>query len=147
MHDSHDASPPLDAAVSELTMAIGQLLRRMRQDVNADGLTWSQSSALSRLDKLGPITIADLARAEAVKPQSMRTTLADLEEEGLVERQPHPTDGRQVLVSLTDKGAQTRRQRSLAKQAWLLAALQKLDPAERQALLSSIALLKRLGDE
>ena len=50
------------------------------------------------------MTTAELARAEMVKPQSMGTLLAELEQEGLVQRQPHPTDGRQILFSLTDAG-------------------------------------------
>lgn len=146
MPPTHDASQSLEATVADLTLAIGQLLRRLRQDVSPEGLSWSQTSALSRLDTMGPMTIADLARAEGVKPQSMRVTLADLEQEGLVERRPHPTDGRQVLVSPTPKGSEMRHKRSIAKQQWLLAALQKLEPSERQTLVEAVALLRRLGD-
>jgi DNA-binding MarR family transcriptional regulator len=136
----------LESTVTDLSLAIGQLLRRLRQDVNTAGLSWSQMSALARLDRAGPMTTAELARAEAVKPQSMGATLADLEQEALIERQPHPTDGRQMLVSLTAKGIEMRRKRSLAKQEWLMAAVAKLDPAEQQTLLSAVALLKRLSD-
>jgi DNA-binding MarR family transcriptional regulator len=92
------------------------------------------------------MTTADLARAESVKPQSMGATLAELEREGLVERRPHPTDGRQVLFALTDEGVEARRKRSALKQKWLLAAMAKLDPAERQTLMSAVALIKRLGE-
>jgi DNA-binding MarR family transcriptional regulator len=98
------------------------------------------------LEENGGMTTADLARAEAMKPQSMGTILAGFEQEGLVERKPHPTDGRQVLFSLTAAGAEARRKRSLAKQEWLLAAVVKLDPADQQTLLSAAALIKRLGD-
>ena len=63
------------------------------------------------------MTTADLARAEFVKPQSMGTTLADLEQAGLVQRRPHPTDGRQVLFALTAEGMEARRQRNIAKTA------------------------------
>jgi DNA-binding MarR family transcriptional regulator len=136
----------LETAVTDLSLAIGQLLRRLRLEVNTGGLSWSQVSALSRLDRAGAMTTAELARAESVKPQSMSATLVDLEREGLIERRPHPTDGRQVLVSLTPKGTDVRRKRSLAKQQWLLAAVAKFDPAEQQALVSAIALLKHLGD-
>ena len=59
---------------------------------------------MGRLDTHGPMTTAELARAEMVKPQSMGTLLAELEQDGLVRRQPHPTDGRQILFSLTDAG-------------------------------------------
>lgn len=95
---------------------------------------------------MGPMTTADLARAESVKPQSMGATLAELEREGLVTRNPHPTDGRQVLFTLTDEGVEARRKRSAAKQKWLLAAMANLDPDERQTLLTAAALIKRLGE-
>ncbi len=136
----------LETAVTELSLAIGQLLRRLRADSNPDGLTWSQTVALSRLERAGSMTTADLARAESVKPQSMGATLAELERAGLVERRPHPTDGRQVLFALTDDGLEARRKRSAAKQAWLLAAMARLDPGEQQTLMSAAALIKRLGE-
>ncbi|HEY0198459.1 MAG TPA: MarR family transcriptional regulator [Rhodanobacter sp.] len=121
-------------------------MRRLRAESNPDELTWSQTVALSRLEKAGPMTTADLARAESVKPQSMGATLAELEREGLVERHPHPTDGRQVLFALTAEGVEARRKRSAAKQKWLLAAMAKLDPGEQQMLMSAVALIKRLGE-
>ncbi len=140
------ASLSLETTISELALAIGQLLRRLRAESNPDGLTWSQTMALSRLEKAGPATTADLARMESVKPQSMGATLAELEREGLVLRQSHPTDGRQVLFALTAEGVQARRKRSAAKQKWLLAAMAELDPGERQTLVSAAALIKRLSE-
>ena len=146
MSASSGTSISLETAVTELSLAIGQLLRRLRAESNPDGLTWSQTVALARLEKAGPMTTADLARAESVKPQSMGATLAELEREGLLERRPHPTDGRQVLFALTAEGIEARRKRSAAKQKWLLAAMAKLDPAERQTIMSAVALIKRLGE-
>ena len=92
------------------------------------------------------MTTADLARAEFVKPQSMGTTLADLEQAGLVQRRPHPTDGRQVLFELTAEGVEARRQRNIAKREWLLAAMAMLNPAEQQTLMTAAALIKRLAE-
>ena len=135
-----------EAAVTELSLAIGQLVRRLRAEANPGELSWSQISTLARLDRAGWMTTADLARAELVKPQSMGTTLADLEQEGLVERRPHPTDGRQVLFGLTADGTEARRKRSIAKREWLLAAAAKLHPAEHQTLISAAALIKRLAE-
>ncbi len=81
-----------------------------------------------------------------VKPQSMGSLLAELEQDGLVERRPHPTDGRQILVSLTEAGVRARRQRQAAKLAWLAAAIERLDAAEQRTLEDAIALVKRLGE-
>lgn len=143
---STSSDMPLEAAVTELTLAVGQLLRRLRSETNADGLSWSQTAALARLTRGGPMTTADLARAEAVKPQSMGATLAELEREGLVARQPHPTDGRQVLFAPTEAGLAARRQRSAAKQKWLMAAMAGLDADERRLLVAAIPLIKRLSE-
>ena len=146
MNDVPDAPISPEPAVAELSLAIGQLIRRLRMETNPDELSWSQTATLARLDKVGAMTTADLARAEFVKPQSMGTTLADLEQAGLVQRRPHPTDGRQVLFELTAEGMEARRQRNIAKREWLLAAMAKLDPAEQQTLFAAAALLKRLAE-
>jgi DNA-binding MarR family transcriptional regulator len=136
----------LEIAVNELTASIGQLLRRLRTEANPEELNLSQLSVLSRLDQQGDMTTADLARAETMKPQSMGTILASLEQEGLVERHPHPTDGRQILFALTDEGTEVRRKRGIAKREWLLAAIARLEPAEVQTLMAAIPLIKRLSE-
>jgi DNA-binding MarR family transcriptional regulator len=136
----------LDTVIDDLLFAIGQLLRRVRTDVNPDALTWSQTAAMALLERLGSATIADLARADAVKPQSMGATLSVLEQEELVGRRPHPTDGRQVLFSLTDKGIEARQVRGAAKRVWLRDAVARLDPAERHGLAAAAALIRRLGE-
>src|SRR5580704_16078863 len=136
----------LETAAAELSLAIGQLARRLRIEVNPGELSWSQNTVLARLERAGAMTTADLARSEFVKPQSMGTTLADLEQEGLVQRRPHPTDGRQVLFALTAAGIEARRQRHTAKREWLLAAADRLDPAEQQSLIAAAALIKQLAE-
>ena len=65
--------------------------------------SWTQKAVLRHLEKHGPATAADLARAEGVKPQSMGTAL------GLLERKAHPTDGRQINIKLTARGITLRR--------------------------------------
>ena len=82
-----------ETAVIELSLAIGQVLRRLRAESNPDGLTWSQTVAFSRLEGAGSMTTADLARAESVKPQSMGATLAELERRGPGQAPPS-SDGR-----------------------------------------------------
>src|SRR5450631_3015923 len=105
MNKAPDAPIIPETAVTELSLAIGQLVRRLRMEANPGELSWSQIAVLARLDKAGGMmTTAELARAERVKPQSMGTTLSDLEQAGLVQRRPHPSDGRQVLFALTPEG-------------------------------------------
>lgn len=141
-----DETSPLEQAVTGLLLATGQLLRRLRAVSNKRELTWSQVAVLSRLAADGPMTTADLARAESVKPQSMGSTLAVMEEEGLVERRPHPTDGRQVLFALTPAGEENRRTVGLAKQQWLTDAMRRFDDDELNTLVAATELIRRLED-
>ncbi len=142
----HDDLPTVEASVEELLQVVGQLLRRLRAESNPGELTLSQAAVLGRLGRNGAMTTADLARAVSVKPQSMGVTLAGLERAGLVERQSHPSDGRQVLFKLTREGAATRRKHRLLKRAWLAAAMARLDAGERRALTAALGVLRRLGE-
>lgn len=135
-----------EAAVEELLQATWQLLRRLRAESNTEGLSWSQTGVIGQLRKHGPMTTADLARAESVKPQSMGATLAWLEEAGLVERRPHPSDGRQVLFTLTRSAIATSEARSRAKRQWLQQALAKLEPSQQRALHAAVEPLRQLAD-
>lgn len=132
--------------VDELMLATCQLQRRLRTESNPDEVPLSQIVALARLNEGGKTSIADLARLESVRPQSMGATLAALEKEGLVARTPHPTDGRQVLFGITQKGTETLQRRRLLKREWLTHAMKKLAPEEQQTILSATALIKRLCD-
>lgn len=104
----------------------------------------TESAVLARLEREGPATTAELARAEGMRPQSMSTAIAGLEERGLIERKPHPSDGRQVHIALTDNGAAVRRSTKDLKRAWLAQATVQLDEGERQILARAGDILKRL---
>jgi DNA-binding MarR family transcriptional regulator len=135
-------------AATELALALGLLVRRLRSAAPSESheLSWTQKAVMVRLDTEGPATTADLARAEGVKPQSMGATLAVLEEMGIVERRPHPTDGRQMNIALTGKGASMRKDVRIAKQTWLAQAIAQLDATEQKNLPAVTALIKRLGE-
>src|ERR1700722_10232743 len=122
----------IDTAVTEFVQAIGLLVRRIRAASGSHELSWTESFVIARLAKNGPATTAELARAEGMKPQSMGTTIAALEEMGIVERKPHPTDGRQVNIELTVKGAAVRKSTRDAKRTWLAQAINELDEQERE---------------
>jgi len=140
------AFPGVDAAASDLLAACGQLVRRLRAESNNQELSWSQMAVLIRLEEGGPSSTADIARAELVKPQSMGATLSVLEEEGLVERRAHPTDGRQVLFALTAAGVESRRRVRAAKRMWMASAIATLTADEQRDLLTAAAVIRRLAD-
>src|SRR5579864_1329417 len=134
----------LEIAVVDFTQAIGLLVRRVRAASASHELSLTEAAVMARLAKDGPATTADLARAEGMKPQSMGTTIAALEEMGMVERKPHPTDGRQVNIVLTAKGAAVRKTAKDAKQTWLAQGIAQLDKREQEALFAAGDIIRRL---
>ncbi len=138
------AKKELESEVIELTQAVGLLVRRVRAAAASHELSLTESAVLGRLGRHGPATTADLARAEGVKPQSMGTTVAALEEMGLVGRKPHPTDGRQVNLELTAKGAAVRKSVGDAKRTWLAQTIAQLDEQERETLFAAGKIIERL---
>jgi DNA-binding MarR family transcriptional regulator len=136
---------PFEDAVTDLVHAIGLLVRRLRAMGGNQDLSWTQAIVVSRLVD-GPATIADLARAEAMKPQSMGTTIAALEDMGIVERKPHPTDGRQVNIELTSKGAAIRKSAKDAKQTWLAQAIAQLDKQDQATLFAAGEIIRHLAE-
>ena len=134
----------LEIAVSDFIQAIGLLVRRVRAAAASHELSLTEAMVLGRLARDGPATTADLARAEGVKPQSMGTIIAALEERGLVERKPHPSDGRQVNIEITAKGVALRKITGYAKRMWLAQAIAQLDEGEQKTLFAAGRIIKRL---
>ncbi|MFF1923259.1 MarR family winged helix-turn-helix transcriptional regulator [Streptomyces sp. NPDC058221] len=142
---SAPVDPTAEQVANELAGVVGRLLRRLRSSSSESLLTPTQRSVLARIDDGGPATTAALARAEFVRPQSMRLTLGALEEQGLVERSPDPDDGRKSVMSITDSGRTTLAQVRAAKRNWLAEAIAaELDGAERRTVAEATALLDRL---
>jgi DNA-binding MarR family transcriptional regulator len=137
----------IDNTVVDLMQAVGLLVRRVRAASASHELSWTESVVMARLAKDGPATTADLARSEGMKPQSMGTTIAAMEEMGIVERKPHPTDGRQVNIQLTAKGAALRKSAKDAKLTWLMQAIAQLDERERETLFKAGEIIKRLAEK
>lgn len=137
----------LEMAVADLTQSIGLLVRRIRAASASHDLSLTEAAVMSRLARDGAATTADLARAESMKPQSMGTTIAALEEMGMVERKPHPTDGRQMNIVLTAKGVAVRKSAGDAKRTWLAQAVARLDEEDRETLFRAGEIIKRLVGE
>jgi DNA-binding MarR family transcriptional regulator len=133
------------ALAGELRVVAGQLIRRLREHANKGELTWSQISAIVRLDREGPMTVTALARAEGVRPQSMGATVFALETAGLLSGAPDPADGRQTILSLTDACRTWLEASRAAREDWLFQMLEaRFSPAEQAELARAVELLKRL---
>lgn len=119
-------------------------MRRLRAE---HGFSLSQGAVLGRLDRDGTTTIGALAAAERVRPQSMAQTVCDLEALGLIARRPDPTDGRRVLVELTESGTDTLAEDRRKREGWLGQAIgEDLSQEEQEVLRRAVTLLRRLAD-
>ncbi len=134
----------IDDAAIEFGQAVGLLVRRARAAANSQELSWTETGVLKRLAVDGPATTADLARAQGMRPQSMRSILATLEELGMIERRPHDTDGRQVNIVLTAKGVAAEKSAGDAKRTWLAHAFAKLSLQDREALIAAGRIMRRV---
>jgi DNA-binding MarR family transcriptional regulator len=135
------------ALAAELRIVISALVRRLREQADVGDLTSAQKSVLLRLERDGPATGSALARAEAMRPQSMGAIIAALESAGFVAGTPDPSDGRQTILSLTDYFRDWVSAARAARQDWLLRTLQaRLTAQEQRQLADAIEILKRLLD-
>jgi DNA-binding MarR family transcriptional regulator len=130
---------------ADLRVAIALAGRRLRAERASEDVSDGQYSVLMLLDREGPLTPRDLALAEHVQPPSMTRTVNALAEAGLVDREAHPDDGRQVLVRLTAAGAAEVRETRRRRDAWLARQLAALEPRERAVLAEAAQVLRRVA--
>jgi DNA-binding MarR family transcriptional regulator len=125
--------------------AINRVNRRLRQTRPVGELTVAQVSALQSLDSAGALTPRELAEAERVSPPTMTKIVARLEERELVTRVPHPTDGRQVILSPSEQGRRLIAEYRRYRDEWLAQRLAKLSPDERDTLQRAAEILTRIS--
>ena len=132
------------ALASTLAVSVMRLARRLRQERDTD-LTATQLSALGSIRRHGPLTIGALAAQERVQPPSMTRTVSCLLELGMVTRAAHPTDGRQVIVELSDDGLALLETERRRRDAWLSHRLRELEADYREVLRRAVPLLEGLA--
>ncbi len=134
---------------AELRTSVMRLRRRLAHEVHPDNeLSLNQMAVLGCLFRHGgALTVGELASAERVQPPSMTRTVNALERSGEVVRRPHESDGRQVVVQLSDQG----RARVLAdrdrRDAWLDQRLRELSPDQRATLRKAAPILEELAQK
>ena len=124
-----------------------RLLRALRTEDDATGLSAPRLSALSVLVYRGPMTVGELARAEQVRPPSTSRLLGELEALGLVERHADPADGRVRRVSATAEGRRVLEEGRRRRVARLRASIERLSPSERTDLARGLEVLEALDLE
>jgi DNA-binding MarR family transcriptional regulator len=128
---------------STLAVSVMRLARRLRQERDSD-LTATQLSALGTIRRYGPLTIGALAAHERVQPPSMTRTVGCLLERGMVTREAHADDRRQVVVVLSGEGRSLLDAERRRRDAWLARRLRELSPEDRDVLRRAVPLLEGL---
>ena len=129
----------------ELRIALLRTARRLRMERSSSQITEAHYSVLAALLKYGPLTPGVLAEREHVQPPSMTRTVTALVAAGLVERGEHPTDRRQVLVTIAAAGEHEMRETRRRREAWLAQRLKDLTLAERATLAEATEILRRIA--
>lgn len=127
-----------------LATAVARLNRRLRRERRSE-LTPNQTAVLGTLGRKGPLTAGALAEAERVQPPTMTRIVNGLVELGYVLREPHPTDRRQVVVTISDDGESWLAAERKRRDMWLSKRLRDLDPDDRAVLREAVGVLERLS--
>ncbi len=132
-----------------LRISVSRLARRLRVEraggLAQSGLSDTQIAALAALERHTEMTPGELAEHEKVQPPSMTRVITALEERGFVLRAPHPTDGRQIVLTVTDDGTRLVNEVRQRKDAWLAMRLRELTPRERATLRAAAPILEKLS--
>jgi DNA-binding MarR family transcriptional regulator len=148
MDDSNSAADDdVAQAAAAIRLAVARIARKVRQRHAVGDLTLSEVSVLSRLHRDGPDSPGALAELERVRPQAMASTLAALEDRGLVRREPDAADGRRSVMTATEAGRKVlsdRRSESVRRIATVLD--EEFTPPERRELLAVLPLFDRLAE-
>lgn len=131
--------------VVRLSAALERIARLVRAAELPGELSSVAASTLYALATEGPTRLTLLAAAEHVTQPAMTQLVRRLEREGLVERRDDPSDGRAVLVTITDAGVALSAQRRAARADALGAVLDELGPGERDALAAAVPALEHLA--
>ncbi|EFF89150.1 MarR family transcriptional regulator [Streptomyces sp. e14] len=143
MHKRVMDSAPTTVPSEELMLAVEQLVRYVRRSATAGGLSTAASSALGRLGSEGPQRLTELARAENVSQPNMTQLVTRMERDGLVRRTADATDGRGVVVAVTDTGLEVFRQRRAERADALRQLVEELSEPEQEAVRIALPALSR----
>ncbi|GGK58552.1 MarR family winged helix-turn-helix transcriptional regulator [Nocardia camponoti] len=131
----------------DLSLAVVRLTRHLRGRRSDAKVSLTQLSALATLARDGAMTPGTLAGKERVQPPSMTRVIASLTDLDLVQRKPHPTDGRQIIVSLSPSGRELIEDEASAREAWMTEQLSCLSPQQLAVLDEAVAIMNQIVNE
>jgi DNA-binding MarR family transcriptional regulator len=133
---------------SVLRLSVMRLRRRLvNQRDPGNQLSISMMAVLGALFRNGELTVGELAAFERVQPPTMTRKVTHLEEGGYVARRAHESDGRVVVVTLTEQGRSTVLADRTRRDEWLARQLRDLTPAERDVLRAAAPIIQRLSEQ
>lgn len=122
--------------VLEVAVLVNQDMNHSLGDL---GLTPARTHLLWELFHRGPSTQRVLADALGVTPRNVTGLVDGMEETGYVTRQPHPTDRRATLVTLTDHGTEVATQMQKGQEHFARLLFSDLSDPELDALHHGLA--------
>jgi DNA-binding MarR family transcriptional regulator len=133
---------------SELRVSVMRLRRRLANERDPDNdLSIASMAVLGSLFRHGDLTVGELAGLEKVQPPSMTRKVTGLEEGGYVARRDHESDGRVVVVTLTESGRARVVADRRRRDEWLARQLRELSPEEREVLRAAAPIIQRLSEQ
>ncbi len=143
--ESSPTTVTVDALAGTLATDLERIIRLFRSLNPASDLSMTAAATLGSIERLGPQRLTRLAARERVTQPAMTQLITRLEEAGLVRRQPSETDGRVVLVAITDEGRATLARRRAVRGERLAAVLSQLNPDHQAALAAALPALGALA--
>jgi DNA-binding MarR family transcriptional regulator len=138
--DPREIDHDVGAMAAHLRITATRLARLLRRQGDT-GLSPSQLSALTSIERHGPMTLGDLADHERVAPPSITRVVAKLEELGFVDRRTDPDDRRISRVAATGAGRELLAHVRQRKDVWLASRLADLDDDQRARLAAALDVL------
>jgi DNA-binding MarR family transcriptional regulator len=136
----------LTEQAAHLRLAITRTARRMRQEAGAQ-IGPAATAALATIERRGPLTPSELAKAERIQRPTATRLIARLEQEKLVLRASDPTDGRCSLISVTADGRALLRRLRKRKNAYLARRMRDLPSEDVATLERAAGILERVLEE
>ncbi|MBL7257352.1 MarR family winged helix-turn-helix transcriptional regulator [Paractinoplanes lichenicola] len=139
-------APSITDADAAIAAGFERFYETLRRLTPRGPLSLTAASTLRRLERSGPHRLSELYAPEGISQPAMTQLVTRLEKEGLAERTDDPTDGRAVVVSITDAGRAAVAHRRAVRAAALAELLQGLTPDEHAAVVAALPALEKLSD-
>ncbi|HEX6302407.1 MAG TPA: MarR family transcriptional regulator [Acidimicrobiia bacterium] len=134
------------STADRLRVAVGRLARKLRQQ-SLGGLTPSQASVLSTLDRHGPMAMSQVAGHERISKPSATGIVGRLVDKGFVARSPDADDRRSFIVEISPAGRELIDRRRRERTAYLARRIDSLSEEDHQALERAIELFENMIEE